>query len=146
MKILAPMINDISSDVDDPPEFSEGQRGELPDRFRRAIRRHYPELVPLELDVPPDRAHELALELIERISSWTVTAVDSSRLIIEGTAETSVLRFVDDWVIRVRPRGDGSVVDMRSASRLGRGDFGTNAARIARFLRRLAARAQSVGR
>lgn len=142
MKILAPLINDVSSDVDDPPAFSRGQRDELPDRFRRAIRRHYPELAPLALDLGPDRAHELALEVVERVSSWTVTSVDSARRIIEGTAQTRLLRFVDDWVIRVRPRGDGSVVDMRSASRFGRGDFGTNAERIARFLAAMRERAQ----
>jgi uncharacterized protein (DUF1499 family) len=145
VKILAPLINDISSDVEDPPEFTDGQRDELPERFRRAIRRHYPQLAPLELELGPDRAHELALELAERVPTWTITAVDSARRIIEGTAQTKLLRFVDDWVIRVRSRADGSVIDMRSASRLGRGDFGTNAERIGRFLDKMRERAQGAG-
>ena len=143
VKILAPMINDISSDTEDPPEFSQGQRGELPQRFRRAIQQHYPKLAPLELAVSATRAHELALELVERVPTWTVVAVDSARLFIEGIAQTRILRFVDDWVIRVRARGDGSVVDMRSSSRLGRGDFGANAERIALFLAKLSESAQA---
>lgn len=143
VKVLAPLINDISSDLEDPPVFSGGQHGPLPERFKRAIDRHYPELAPLELEIPAGRAHELALELAERVPSWRVTAVDSSQLIIEGVAETRILRFVDDWVIRVRPRGDGSVVDMRSTSRVGRGDFGANAERIGKFLDKLRRRAPS---
>jgi hypothetical protein len=38
--------------------------------------------------------------------------------------------FVDDIVVRVRPRPDGSLVDVRSKSRDGQGDLGANAARI----------------
>ena len=44
---------------------------------------------------------------------------------------TRLFRFVDDVVIRVRPRGAGSVVDLRSNSRVGGGDLGANAERIA---------------
>ena len=44
---------------------------------------------------------------------------------------TRLFRFVDDVAIRVRPRGAGSVVDLRSNSRVGGGDLGANAERIA---------------
>jgi uncharacterized protein (DUF1499 family) len=40
---------------------------------------------------------------------------------------------VDDIRVRVRPSGEGSVVDVRSKSRVGRGDVGANAARIRAF-------------
>jgi uncharacterized protein (DUF1499 family) len=40
----------------------------------------------------------------------------------------------DDVTVRIRPRADGARIDVRSASRIGRHDFGTNAARIRRFL------------
>jgi len=39
--------------------------------------------------------------------------------------------FRDDVVIRIRPDTDGARIDIRSTSRYGRHDFGTNAARIA---------------
>jgi uncharacterized protein (DUF1499 family) len=44
-----------------------------------------------------------------------------------------VLRFSEDITIRIRPRVDGSRIDIRSASRLGRHDLGANAARVAAF-------------
>lgn len=142
MKILAPMINDVATDLDDPPAFSAGQRGELPDSFRRAIRRHYPEIGPLRLELPAPRSHELAARVARRQRSWQLTRVDGARLAIEGVARSRLFRFADDFVIRVRPDGGGSVVDMRSASRLGKGDLGANAERIGRFLDELLAAAQ----
>ena len=49
---------------------------------------------------------------------------------IEVVARTAIMGFRDDVAIRVRPDGDGARIDMRSASRYGHHDFGTNAARI----------------
>ena len=40
-------------------------------------------------------------------------------------------------MIRVRPEGTGSRVDVRSVSRVGRGDVGANARRIREFLEAL---------
>jgi len=55
----------------------------------------------------------------------------------EATATTFFFRFKDDVVVRVRPDPDqpgGSIVDMRSISRVGGSDIGVNAARIRAFL------------
>ncbi len=49
---------------------------------------------------------------------------------IEAIARTPILGFRDDVVVRVRPTGDGARIDVRSASRYGRHDLGTNAARV----------------
>jgi len=49
---------------------------------------------------------------------------------IEAIARTPILGFRDDVVVRVRPTGDGARIDVRSASRYGRHDFGTNASRV----------------
>jgi hypothetical protein len=38
--------------------------------------------------------------------------------------------FRDDVAVRIRAIGQGARVDVRSASRYGRHDFGTNAARV----------------
>ena len=46
---------------------------------------------------------------------------------------TAIFRFVDDIAIRVRPTASGTVVDVRSKSRDGRGDLGANAERIRAF-------------
>jgi uncharacterized protein (DUF1499 family) len=55
-------------------------------------------------------------------------------------ATSRVFGFEDDVVIRVRPApaGSGSVIDVRSKSRDGKGDLGVNAERIRTFVARLA--------
>jgi len=59
--------------------------------------------------------------------------------VIEATATTRWFGFKDDVVIRVSAMPDGgSRVDMRSVSRVGRSDVGTNARRIQAFLSELA--------
>jgi Protein of unknown function (DUF1499) len=54
--------------------------------------------------------------------------------VIEAVARTPIMGFRDDVVVRVSFDQDGSRVDVRSTSRYGRTDFGTNAARIRRLL------------
>ena len=56
---------------------------------------------------------------------------------MEATDTTRWFGFKDDVVVRVRPEGAGSRVDVRSVSRVGRGDVGANAARIRAFLQAL---------
>ena len=53
---------------------------------------------------------------------------------LEATARTRWFGFRDDVVVRVRPDGAGSRVDVRSVSRVGRSDLGTNARRIRGFM------------
>ena len=64
-----------------------------------------------------------------------MTAINIQAGLIEATDTTSIFRFVDDIVIRIRPLGPNlTVLDIRSKSREGKGDLGANAARIERFL------------
>ena len=51
---------------------------------------------------------------------------------------TLLYGFKDDIVVRIRADAGGSVLDVRSASRVGRSDIGANAARIRKLLQRLA--------
>jgi uncharacterized protein (DUF1499 family) len=67
-----------------------------------------------------------------------VVASDASSGRIEATARTRWFGFTDDIVVRIRPEGAGSRIDVRSASRVGRSDVGANAARIKEYLDRLA--------
>jgi uncharacterized protein (DUF1499 family) len=60
---------------------------------------------------------------------------------LEAVATTRWLRFKDDVVVRLRDRPDGGTrVDVRSKSRIGRSDLGTNARRIRAFLHALRVR------
>ena len=116
-----PPINDISTD---PKEQSEAQR------------RAYPDIQPLRLAAAPNIAFERAKGAIEE-AGWQIVREDPSAGRIEAVATTFWFGFKDDVVIRIAADGPGSRVDMRSKSRVGKGDLGTNAQRIRIYQRRL---------
>jgi uncharacterized protein (DUF1499 family) len=132
-----PRINDITTRPDDPPVFeaaareadNQGRDMAYPAAFAEQQRAGYPELAPIELAVPPAQAFERAREAAQALG-WEVTLADPQRGVIEARETSWLFRFVDDVAIRVRPQGSGSVVDVRSKSRVGQGDLGANAARI----------------
>src|SRR3546814_2006150 len=82
-----------------------------------------------------------------RISDWSsdVCSSDLGEGHIEAVATTLLYGFEDEVVIRVAPTETGAVVDLRSRSRIGRGDLGTNAARIRSFLDDLREHAEGEG-
>jgi uncharacterized protein (DUF1499 family) len=138
-----PRINDITTDPDDPPVFSEA--GGVPRHagrpmtypgaeFARQQREAYPDLEPIRTAAAPAEAWRRALDTAETLG-WEVRQRDEAAGVIEAWTRSSVFQFVDYVAIRVRPAADGgSVVDIRSASRDGQGDLGANAARIRAFL------------
>jgi uncharacterized protein (DUF1499 family) len=143
-----PSIHDITTDPGDPPRFSallsrrtgrvsppEYDGPAAADRQRRA----YPDIVPLDLDASAERAFADAAAAARQLG-WEIVAVDPARGVIEATDTTFWFRFKDDIVVRVRPRDRGSRVDIRSKSRIGRGDLGANAHRIRTFIAALRAR------
>jgi uncharacterized protein (DUF1499 family) len=137
-----PPINDISTDIADPPVFwdmptpSEYPGGRTAELQRAA----YPDLGPLSLALTPERAFTLAQE-IARDNGWEIVAEVPDEGRIEAVATTLVYGFEDEIAIRIVPAEGGAVIDLRSRSRLGRSDLGTNAARISRFLAALQERA-----
>lgn len=68
-----------------------------------------------------------------RSPGWAVVATDAASGRIEATATTSWFSFSDDVVIRVVPAQGGSRIDVRSVSRVGKGDLGANAKRVRAF-------------
>jgi uncharacterized protein (DUF1499 family) len=90
------------------------------------------------MSVPPAEAFARA-ERAARAMGWQIVAVAPEAMRIEATDTTLFFGFKDDIVIRVRPSEHGSVVDMRSLSRVGTSDVGVNAKRIRAFLARLSA-------
>jgi uncharacterized protein (DUF1499 family) len=134
-----PPINDVSTDLEDVPGF-EGQSLGYPAEFKPVVRDFYKKVVPLRVDASPDTVFQQALVLAREQPRWQVTGVDPQAQAIEGVAESSIFHFRYDWVVRVRPDGVGARVDMRSRSRVGKGDLGANAERIEQFLAALASR------
>ena len=141
-----PAINDITTDTDNPPAFvaliaaragaavpSAYPGGETAAKQRQG----YPDLRPLELPVPPAIAFARALDAA-RSMGWHVEAADAATGRIEATATTPWFGFRDDVVVRVAPAPMGTRIDVRSASRVGKSDLGTNAKRIRAYLAKLA--------
>ena len=142
-----PAINDITTDLTEPPNLvyaqsqaaNAGRDMVYPESFKEIVRAGYPDLKPLHLAEPPDAAFARAVRLAEQQPTWQVLFVNGTSRIFEGVATSDLFRFQDDFVLRVRPDGTGSVVDMRSKSRDGKGDLGTNEQRIRGFLSELSA-------
>jgi uncharacterized protein (DUF1499 family) len=142
-----PGIHDITTDTDNPPAFETLRSARLAapngldyggPEVAAKQRAGYPDIKPVVLAVPPSDAFRRALT-VSRSLGWEIAAVDSTAGRIEATATTAWFGFRDDVVIRVRPDSTGTRLDMRSDSRLGGSDVGTNAARIRRFVERLKA-------
>lgn len=137
----APPINDISTDLEDPPAFAPasvvetyaGRDMSYPAEFVPIVRASYPDLAPLVVDEPVAVAWARALETARSLG-WEITAQNDVETTFDASEETRLFRFVDDVVVRVRAEGTGARIDVRSKSRDGRGDLGANAARIRRFL------------
>ena len=97
--------------------------------FTEQQRAGYPDLASQRLAMPPAEAFAAARAAGEGLG-WSITFEDPATGHLEATDTTRFFRFVDDIVIRVRPDGNASIVDVRSKSRDGQGDLGANAARI----------------
>jgi uncharacterized protein (DUF1499 family) len=137
-----PPIHDITTDTQAPPEYVAvlPLRVNAPnttvyggEKVASQQRQAYPDLQPLILNIPPSQAFERALTTVREMG-WDVVAADAAAGRIEATDTTFWFGFKDDVVIRVRPADGGSRVDVRSLSRVGRGDAGTNAKRIRAYL------------
>ncbi len=129
-----PYINDITTDAERPPQFSPPKTYES--HFAELQRIGYPDLRPLDLKLPPKQAFARAVQAA-RALGWEITALDENAGTIEAVVTTRWFGFQDDVAIRITPAGAGSRVDMRSKSRVGRSDVGTNARRIEEFFARM---------
>jgi len=96
----------------------------------------YPDIKPKVLPVPPPEAVQKAIDAARSLG-WQIAGSDTAAGRIEATDTTGWFGFKDDIVIRVRPQAQGSRIDVRSASRVGRSDVGKNAERIRDFLDKL---------
>lgn len=139
--VRAAPIHDISTDTVNPPEFEvldETRAGASNTleyggaELAAAQAASYPDIAPSDTDLSPNAAFRRALAVAQDMG-WDIVASDPTRYRFEATARTSVFYFADDVVVVVRAQGQGSRVDMRGVSRVGRSDQGVNAARIRAF-------------
>lgn len=188
--VRLPLINDITTDVNDPPAFSmteaavRNRAGRTPSPMNEARRleqqRAYPDIQPIVIDVEAREGYGLVREAV-RALGWRIveeaTPVTKEDLTagaarpvapppvvarrggpptpparpqgppprevrdgrIEAVERSLIMGFPDDITIRIRALPDQTRIDIRSASRYGRHDFGVNANRIRKFARELQA-------
>src|SRR6266545_3942227 len=142
-----PWIYDITTDPIDPPRFEALARVRPRDAnpviyaglsAAEQQRNAYPEIEPLEQDASPQAAYDAALAIVTK-RRWRIVEARTPQAgrrdgRIEAVARTPIMGFRDDVIVRVRPDGDGSRIDVRSSSRYGTFDFGANASRIRSLL------------
>lgn len=97
----------------------------------------YRDVVPRVYRLAPAVVFDAVLHAINRLPRWHLIAHDEAKGEIRAEAVTRLWRFVDDVTIHVHPCGDATCVDVRSASRIGKGDFGQNARNIRRLFEEL---------
>jgi hypothetical protein len=148
-----PAIHEASTNLDDLPQFGvlklrEDYLQNVPDnddpklkaldsesRWKALHRQAYGDLrtarVPWAVPEAVKRVEQVA-----RSRGWDIVRSDPRAGVVEATETTLFFRFKDDVVVRVRPEpsGTGSLVDVRSISRVGGSDVGLNAKRIRAFL------------
>jgi uncharacterized protein (DUF1499 family) len=140
----APPIHDITTDLENPPAFEAvvPLRADAPNTLERPPilieqqRGGYPDLAPITLPEPPAQVFDRALAVAQE-EGWEIVTADKGTGRIEATDTTRWFGFKDDVVVRLTPWGSGTRVDVRSVSRVGRSDVGTNARRIQRYLEAL---------
>jgi uncharacterized protein (DUF1499 family) len=142
-----PAIHDIATDTDNRPAFkaTEAARArESADRFdtgeprlSQLQRAAYPDIAPVYATLPAREAFDAALTVAQSMPGWIVVAAQGGEGHIEACQRSRWFGFTDDIVIRVRTSDGGARIDMRSASRKGKRDYGVNAARVRAYLRAL---------
>ncbi len=140
-----PPIQDITTNTENPPEFWYAPNSRIYGGVAIAAWQNeaYPDIQPLILPVPIDKAYDLVIDVI-RDKGWQLYKPSRVEMHIEATDTTFWFGFSDDVTIHITATENAaSRIDMRSASRFGSGgDAGTNANRIRLFFEALEKRAR----
>ncbi len=155
--ITLPRLTDVSTDPSQPLPLMAAQRDRgpddapvvAPDAMSAALQRQaYPDIVPRHYPVSTARVYLEARTIVDqrgwRVLSDVPPSDNDPSGSIEAVAQTLVFGFRQDVAIRVTAEGDGTRVDMRSASRGTAHDLGANAQRVRRFFSDLDASLQGV--
>jgi len=151
--LTVPAIHDISTDLADPPAFQTLQmradnldnvpgaddakmRGLTPEqRWAMVHQKAYGDIRSVRVNEPVATVIAKA-ERLAKARGWDVAMSLPEEGRLEATETSAFFQFKDDVILRVRPSdtGAGSIVDMRSVSRVGQSDLGMNAKRVRSFL------------
>jgi uncharacterized protein DUF1499 len=142
-----PKIYDITTDPIDPPRFEALARLRAGEGANSAVyaglysaeqqRTAYPDIETVELELPAPRAYDVVLQLVNK-RKWRIVDERPPQPRreghIEAIAQTLIMGFREDVVIRIKADGEDSRVDIRSSSRFFDSDLGSNAKRVAAMI------------
>jgi uncharacterized protein (DUF1499 family) len=142
-----PKIYDITTDPIDPPRFEALARLRAGEGANSAVyaglysaeqqRTAYPDIETVELELPALRAYDVVLQLVNK-RKWKIVDERAPQPRreghIEAIAQTLVMGFREDVVIRIKADGEDSRVDIRSSSRYFESDLGSNAKRVSQLI------------
>lgn len=145
--MMLPELSDISTDLEDPPQFRalhlarprEANIHRPPTPAEATDQRvGYPGIKPIDLSATPEEAFNAVLALVQK-RGWHVLDSAPPRGtvrdgLIEAVATSRIMGYRNEIAIRIRPTAKGARIDVRSASRYGDRDLGSNAERIESLL------------
>ena len=140
-----PYIHDITTDVGNPPEFLAARtlrkEGDHPVTYDgpevgAQQKEAYPDLAPLITKAPKEQVFDAAKSTLASMG-MEISDANPAEGRLEAVATTLLYGFKDDMVVRIQTSAEGTRVDVRSKSRVGRSDLGVNAKRIRTFLSKL---------
>ena len=140
-----PPIHDITTDVTNPPAFVAVAplRADAPNpidyeggEVTRQQLEAYPEIKTQLFAKPIEEVFTAAEQTVDAMG-WERVEGNAKENTIEATDTTTWFGFKDDVIIRLTQKGDDTLVDVRSKSRVGRSDLGKNAERINSFFENL---------
>lgn len=154
MSLRWPEVNDVSTDLVEPPEFTAAKEDRGPganpvdyqgEHSATLQREHYPDLKSLVIPRSTEEAYEIVMQAVAKLKLKTTLEAppedeDAAPGFVELTEQTLVLGLVDDVIIRVLGEDKNARIDVRSASRYGASDFGRNAEHVRALLKEIAAR------
>jgi len=143
-----PAIHDITTDLANPPVFVRAAANRKKDDHSIAYdgakvgelqKGAYPDIAPIVTPAPADKAFEASKAVLADMG-LEITDADPAQGRVEAVATSMLFGFKDDVVVRVAAAADGTHVDVRSKSRVGRNDFGMNAKRVRTFTAKVRAK------
>lgn len=148
--VTLPMLSDVSTDTDDPPELALAAEKRTFDMNeiepftleRRTLQETaYPAATGRRYEAPIGQVLEVVEDLIER-RRWELVGptefpADATEITVEAEARSPILGMPADIAVRLIDEGTSTYVDMRSSTRYWGHDFGDNATRIEAFLAEL---------
>lgn len=152
-----PELNDVSTDINVPPRFIEIAKLRGPganpvefskERAERLQRPAYPDIRSVTVNRSSEEAFELAVDALRRqgievVSEKSPDALNGLPGWVEGKDRTLLIGFYDDVVVRIAGDRRRARIDIRSASRFGRHDFGRNAERVRHILKEFQGRLEA---